>query len=75
MGKGTRQVIKYEEELVENMPAMAQNAIVSVANKSADNVLHIMTALVVALHLAMLQNPAANLLCTLLKVANALIIK
>ena len=53
MGKGTGQAMEYEEELVHNVPVAAQNAIVSVAKKVKDNVLHMMTALVIALQSAM----------------------
>ena len=48
-GKGTRQDIEYEEELVHNAPAIASNAVISVAKKVEDNVLQMMTALVAAL--------------------------
>ena len=49
LGKGTRQDMEYEEELMHNVPAIAWNAIVSVAKKVEDNFLHMMTALVVML--------------------------
>ena len=45
-GKGTRQDMEYEEESVHNTPAIAWNAIISVAKKVEDNILHMMTALV-----------------------------
>ena len=47
MGKGTGQVMEYEEELVHNVLAVAQIAIVFVANNIKDNVLRMTTALVV----------------------------
>ena len=40
-GKGTRQAMEYEEESVHNVPTAASNAIVSVAKKVEDNVLHV----------------------------------
>ena len=46
VGKGNRQDMEYEEELVHNAPAIAQNAIVLVAKKVEDNVLRMITALV-----------------------------
>ena len=45
-GKGTRQDMEYGEDSVHNVPAIAQNAIVSVAKKVWDNILCMMTALV-----------------------------
>ena len=42
VGKGTRQDMEYVEELVHNVPAIAQNAIVLVAKKVEDNVLHVL---------------------------------
>ena len=47
IGEGTGQAMEYEEELVHNVPTAAQNAVVSVAKKVKDNVLHVMTTLVV----------------------------
>ena len=44
VGKGNRQDIEYEEELVHNTPAIAQNAIVLVARKVEDNVLCVINA-------------------------------
>ena len=41
--------MKYEEELVHNIQAIAQNAIVSIAKKVEDNVLHMITAPVIVL--------------------------
>ena len=39
--------MEYEEELVHNAPMAARNAVVSVAKKVEDNVLHVMSAPVV----------------------------
>ena len=50
MGKGTWQAMEYKEELVHNVPVAAWNAIVSVAKKVEDNVLHMMTTLVIVPH-------------------------
>ena len=75
VGKGTRQDMEYEEELVHNALAIAQNAIISVAKKVEDNIVHIMTAPIIALQPTILQNPVANPLCTLLKAPNTLVIK
>ena len=36
-GKGTRQDMEYEEDLVHNAPAISQNTIISVAKKVEDN--------------------------------------
>ena len=44
VGEGTRQDMEYEEESVPNAPAIAQNAIILVANKVEDNFLHVMFA-------------------------------
>ena len=46
MDKGTGHVMEYKEELVHNILAISWNAILSMANKVKDNVLHMMTALV-----------------------------
>ena len=53
VGEGTKQDIEYDKELVNNSLAIARIAIISVAKKVENNVLHMMTAPV-----AMLQ-PAA----------------
>ena len=74
-GEGTGQVMEYEEELVHNVPMTAWNAIISVAKNIEDNVLHMMIIPVIAPQSTMLQNPAGNLLHTLLRVPNALVIK
>ena len=75
MGEGTRQVMEYEEESVHNVPAIAQNIVMSAANKVKHNILHVMTAPVIAPLPALLQNQAANPLHALLKEPNALVIK
>ena len=67
--------MENEEESVHNAPTTAQNAIVSIAKKVKDNVLHVMTTLVITLPPTVLQTPAADPLHTLLRVPNALIIK
>ena len=74
-GKGTGQVMEYEEELVHNVPTAARTAIVSIAKKVKDNVLHVMTAPVIMPPSAMLKFPAANPPSALLRAPNALIIK
>ena len=74
-GKGTRQDMEYKEELVHNMPAIAQNAVISVGKKVEDNILHIMIALVVTQQPTTPKNPAHNPLCTLLKAPNAFFVK
>ena len=48
-GKDTRQAIKYEEDSVHNVLTAARNAIISIAKKVKDNVLHMMTIPVIAL--------------------------
>ena len=40
VGEGTRQDMEYEGELVHNMLVIAQNAIILVARKVKNNVLH-----------------------------------
>ena len=40
-------LMEYKEESVHNVPIAARNAIVSMAKKVEDNILHVMTALVV----------------------------
>ena len=74
MGKGTRQAMEFEEELVHNVPTVAQNAIVFVAKKVKDNVLCVMTAPVITLPSAMPKIPKANLQGILPRVPNALVI-
>ena len=75
MGRSTRQAMEYEEELVHNMPMAVQNAIVSIAKKVKDNVLHMMTTLVIVPQSVIPQTQVANLLHTLFRVPNALVIK
>ena len=75
MGKGTRQAMEYEEDSVHIVLTAAQNAIVSIAKKVKDNILCMMTALVIMLPSAMLQTPVANPPNALCRVPNALIIK
>ena len=75
MGKGTRQTMEYEEELVHNMATSVHNAVVSVAKKVKDNVLRVMTALVVTLPSATPKNLESNPLGVLPKAPNALVIK
>ena len=57
------------------MPTAAQNTIVSVAKKVEDNVLHVMTTLVIMPPSAVLKTPEANPPHTLLKAPNASVIK
>ena len=56
-GKGTRQVMEYEEESVHNMPMAARNAVVSMAKKVEENILCVMTAPVVMPPSAMPKTP------------------
>ena len=49
VGEGTRQDMDYVEESVYSGLATAQNAIILVAKKVEDNILHMTTALVPAL--------------------------
>ena len=74
-GKGTGQVMEYKEESVHNVPMAAHNAVVSVAKKVKDNVLHVMTTLVITPPSAMLKIPEANPPGILPKAHNALVIK
>ena len=74
-GKGTRQAMEYEEELVQNVLMAARNAIVSVAKKVEDNVLCVMTVPVVTPPSTAPNTPEANLLGVLPKAPNALVIK
>ena len=74
-GKGTRQAMEYEEELVHNVLTAARNAVVSVVKKVEDNVLHVMTAPVIMPPSAMLKTPVANPLGALFRAPNALAIK
>ena len=68
-------MVEYEAYLVHNVLIGAQNAIVSIAKKVEDNVLCVMTTLVITSLSATPKTPAANLLSALLRAPNALIIK
>ena len=74
-GKGTRQAIEYEEESVHNVLPIVQNAIMPIAKKVKQNILHMMTMHIIMPQPATLQNPVTNLICTVLKAPNALVIK
>ena len=74
-GKGTRNAMEYEEELVHNVPTAGQNAIVFVAKKIEDNILHVMTVPIITPPSALLKTPEANPPGALLRVPNALVIK
>ena len=67
--------MEYEEELVHNALTAARNAIVSVAKKVEDNVLRVMTALVVMPPSATPTTPEADSPGILPKAPNALVIK
>ena len=75
MGKGTGQVMEYEEESVHNVLTAARNAVVSMAKKVEDNVLHVMTAPVITPPSAALSTPEADPPGVLPKAPNALVIK
>ena len=75
MGKGTGQAIEYEEELVHNTPTAARNAVVSVAKKVKDNVLSVMTVLVVMPSSTAPKTPEANPPGILPKAPNIFVIK
>ena len=75
MGKGTGQAMEYEEESVHNVPTGACNTVVSVVKKVEDNVLHMMTTLVVMPPSAAPKTPEANRPGILPKVPNTLVIK
>ena len=74
-GEGTGQAMEYEEESVHNTPTAAGNAVVSVAKKVEDNVLHMMTAPVVTPPSAAPNAPEADPPGLLPKPPNALVIK
>ena len=75
-GKGTGiLLIKYKEDLVCNALAVAWNAVMLLALKVEDNVLHIMIVPAIAPQLDALSNSLAKLPCTFFKVLHALIIK
>ena len=59
-GKGSGQAMEYEEQLVHNIPAVAQNAIMSIDKKVNDNILHIMTGPIIVPQPAALQNPVGQ---------------
>ena len=67
--------MEYEEELVHNVPTAARNTVLSVAKKVENNVLRVMTALVVTPPSAMPTSPEADPPGVLPKVPNALVIK
>ena len=75
MGEGAGQAMEYEDELVHNVPTAAHNAIVSMAKKVENNVLHIMTALVIMPPSAMPKTPATNPPSDLLRALNTLVNK
>ena len=74
-GEGTGQAMEYKEELVHNAPTAARNAVVSVAKKIKDNVLHVITAPVITLPSAVPETPEADPPGALPKAPNALVIK
>ena len=74
-GKGTGQAMEYGEESVHNVSTAARNAIVSIAKKDKDNVLHVITMPVITLPSAVLKSPAANPPSTLLRPPKALVTK
>ena len=61
--------------MVHKVLAIAQNAIMSVAKKVKDNIIHMINATVIMMQPTVLENPVAYLPCTLLKVPNGLVIK
>ena len=67
--------MEYKEESVHNVPTAARNAIVSVAKKAEDNILHVMTAPVVTPPSTLPKTPEANPPGVLPKAPNALVIK
>ena len=75
MGEGTGHAMEYEELSVQNVLTAAQNAIVSIAKKVEDNVLHIITMPVIMPPSTTPKNPIANPPGTLCRVPNALVIK
>ena len=60
IGKVTRQVMEYEEESVHNVPTAAHNTIVFIVKKVEDNILHVMTTLVIMPPSATPKTPEAN---------------
>ena len=75
VGEGIGEDIEFEEELLHNAPVVTHNAVVSISLKLEDNVLQVITMLAIVIQPAISSKPAANPPCTLLKVANALVIK
>ena len=75
IGEGTGQAMEYEEELVHSVLTAAWNAVVFLAKKVKDSILHVMTMLVILLPSAAPKTPAANLPSTLLRAPYALVIK
>ena len=74
-GEGTGQAMEYEEESVHNVPMAAQNAIVSMAKKVEDNILHVMTAPVITPPSVAPNTPEADPPGVLPRAPNALVIK
>ena len=74
-GEGTGQAMEYEEGLVHNALMAARNAVVSMAKKVEDNVLHVMTAPVVTPPSTAPNTPEADPPGVLPKAPNALVIK
>ena len=74
-GEGTGQAMEYEEESVHNAPMAARNAVMSVAKKVEDNVLHVMTAPVVTPPSAAPNTPEADPPGILPKAPNVIVIK
>ena len=75
MVEGTGQAMEYKKELVHNVPTAAHNAIMSIAKKVEDSILHVMTVLVIMLPSAALKDPASNPPGALPRVPNNLVIK
>ena len=67
--------MEYEEESVHNVLTAARNAVVSMAKKVEDNVLHVMTAPVITPPSAAPNSPEADPLGVLPKAPNTLVIK
>ena len=51
-GKSTKHEMEYKEKSLPNAPAVAWNAVVSMASKFEDNILWVMTTPVIASQLA-----------------------
>ena len=75
MGEGTGQAMEYEEESVHNAPMAAHNAVMSVAKKVEDSVLHVITAPVVPPPSAAPNTPEADPPGIVPKAPNALVMK